>query len=209
MKAEDVTEIMAPLRQRLLLAGGVDNWDWYAESLADGGYGHRDDPVTDAQDWLRALYAGGVYNWAWHDESLGASGDYEEYLEGLDSPDQAQDYETWAKAHDARKAAAEEAFHKEREAAEAREAEAAAKAANQDPARIELVGYLRRSGAVTDAEEAASLALKRAALPKHFDKAMGQVKAGASLAQARLSYVEDIITSGALLTWIEQTYGEG
>jgi hypothetical protein len=88
-------------KMTLLSNGGVDNWDWYGQSLEDYGYEEVADPYEDAANWLSALEAGGVDNWDWYGESLTGLYEYEEYLEGLDDLTQALDVISWkAKAED-------------------------------------------------------------------------------------------------------------
>lgn len=53
-----------PLFLRALETSGVDNWEWYDESLSELG----DDP-TDLEV-LQALETGGVDNWTWYGEAL-------------------------------------------------------------------------------------------------------------------------------------------
>jgi hypothetical protein len=88
-------------KMTLLSNGGVDNWDWYGQSLEDYGYEEVADPYEDAANWLSALEAGGVDNWDWYGESLTGFYEYEEYLEGLDDLTQALDVISWkAEAED-------------------------------------------------------------------------------------------------------------
>jgi hypothetical protein len=82
-------------KMTLLSNGGVDNWDWYGQSLEDYGYEEVADPYEDAANWLSALEAGGVDNWDWYGESLTGLYEYEEYLEGLDDLTQALDVISW------------------------------------------------------------------------------------------------------------------
>lgn len=210
MNTTEVEKIMAPLRKQLLIDGGVDNWTWYSESLESYGYNPQGDPVSDAVSWLEALDAGGVDNWVWYGASLGASGEYEEYLDGLGSADHAQDYETWEKDHAAREQAVRTAEVEEREAQARRQAEAATETARRDPARVELVSYLsdfrKDDGEDLDIDAVVTLVWKRTTFPKQFDTVVEGVKAGKTLAEARTAYVRDLIDSGTLSTWLDKTY---
>lgn len=65
----------------LLEQGGVDNWEWYGDSLEH--YVPSSDKYEDAQSLLNSLELGGVDNWTWYSESLEGYDEYEEYLHTL------------------------------------------------------------------------------------------------------------------------------
>lgn len=74
------------LELRLLEAGGVDNWEWYHESLSNyrNAWAIEDEfsELNESQT-LAALNFGGVDNWEWYDESLGRFKEYKDYIEEL------------------------------------------------------------------------------------------------------------------------------
>lgn len=96
---DEVHDITRPVKLYLLECGGVDNWEWYGESLS--GYAEMNDMDVsdfDDDDKLYALEAGGVDNWDWYGESLNHYSDwvmhvqmtkdymsYEEYAEYVDN----------------------------------------------------------------------------------------------------------------------------
>lgn len=65
----------------LLETGGVDNWDWYTDSLNDANFTRTGNEKIDNENWLAALDSGGVDNWVWYSESLQDLSEYIEYLE--------------------------------------------------------------------------------------------------------------------------------
>jgi hypothetical protein len=77
----------------LLKIGGVDNWDWHSEAMAD--YVESEDAFEDAGNYLSALQSNGVDNWDWYGESLTGLDQYEEYLRALPSLDDALDVFGW------------------------------------------------------------------------------------------------------------------
>lgn len=91
----------------LLVQGGVDNWDWYGESLENAGYTADTDPVVDAENFLSALQNGGVDNWDWYGESLTGLDEYEEYLEDLQDLSAALNIHLWKVAQDVAEKAAQ------------------------------------------------------------------------------------------------------
>jgi hypothetical protein len=86
-------QLLTKAKVSLLLAGGVDNWDWYGDSLEN--YEESADPYEDDANFLNALEIGGVDNWEWYGESLTGLREYEEYLDGLDDIATAVDFDTW------------------------------------------------------------------------------------------------------------------
>jgi len=86
-------QLLTKAKVSLLLAGGVDNWDWYGDSLEN--YEESSDPYEDDANFLNALEIGGVDNWEWYGESLTGLREYEEYLDGLDDIATAVDFDTW------------------------------------------------------------------------------------------------------------------
>jgi hypothetical protein len=76
-----IEQLLAVAEKDLLISGGVDNWDWYSESLEN--YEPSENPYVDAVNFVNALSNGGVDNWTWYDESITGLSGYEEYLDGL------------------------------------------------------------------------------------------------------------------------------
>lgn len=99
-------------RAHLLENGGVDNWEWYSDSLDDAGYKKVEDPLEDAQNFLDALDDGGVKNWHWYGESITGLTEYEEYLESLNETGNlgnAENVLTWKIQYEAEEQAKREA----------------------------------------------------------------------------------------------------
>jgi len=86
-------QLLTKAKVSLLLAGGVDNWEWYGDSLEN--YEESADPYEDDANFLNALEIGGVDNWEWYGESLTGLREYEEYLDGLDDIATAVDFDMW------------------------------------------------------------------------------------------------------------------
>lgn len=86
-------QLLTKAKVSLLLAGGVDNWDWYGDALEN--YTESEDPYEDDANFLEALEIGGVDNWDWYGESLTGLSEYEEYLDGLDDIATAVDFDMW------------------------------------------------------------------------------------------------------------------
>lgn len=102
-----ITELINVAQANLLRSGGVDNWEWYSESLENHGYEPSSDEYEDAEEFLNALRNGGVDNWQWYDASLDGLYEYEEYLDGLENLDDADDIYTWQEEERKRKNAAQ------------------------------------------------------------------------------------------------------
>ena len=103
-----VEQLVDVARRELLVSGGVDNWEWYDDSLEDYGYVESDDVYEDTASWLNALDLGGVDNWDWYGESLTGLDDYEEYLTDLNDLTDAPSIYVWRELA-AAKAAVDEA----------------------------------------------------------------------------------------------------
>jgi hypothetical protein len=90
-----VKQLVTLAEVTLLELGGVEDWTWYSDSLADYGYVKSDDEFEDAENLLQALKAGGVDNWEWFGESRSGLLEYEEYLNSLPDLDDALDVYYW------------------------------------------------------------------------------------------------------------------
>lgn len=75
-------ELLINAKANCLSAGGVDNWEWYSESLEDHLQGSPD--TCSNEEWLNALENGGVDNWSWYGDSLEQFWRYEEHLNELE-----------------------------------------------------------------------------------------------------------------------------
>lgn len=91
----------------LLEQGGVDNWEWYSESLENYGYVKSEDELEDAENLLEALRQGGVTNWDWYGDSVAGLDGYKEYLESFSNLDGVivWDVFSWKLAEEAKLAA--------------------------------------------------------------------------------------------------------
>lgn len=74
----------------LLERGGVDNWEWYSDSLENIS------EDADISEIVNALRSGGVDDWTWHDESIEKFPDYEDYVETF-TDDSYLSYDEWVK----------------------------------------------------------------------------------------------------------------
>lgn len=147
----------------LLEEGGVDNWEWYEDSMEEVSDRNDDSEVA------AALRNGGVDNWTWYDESLGEFFSYQDYVE--DNPNDYVGYDEWLEKEDARV---------EQEEAEA-EAKAAQEAQEEKPTALSqekemLLGYISQSFDEEKAyevfERVDAQFWKRINNPKEFEKAM-------------------------------------
>jgi len=96
MSAHTIDEILTVTTAELLRAGGVDNWEWYGDSLED--YVRSDDELEDAESFLSSLASGGVDNWDWYGASLEGLDEYEEYLNSLSDVATADSFYAWKNA---------------------------------------------------------------------------------------------------------------
>lgn len=90
-----VEQLVTLARVSLLEQGGVDNWEWYSESLENYGYVKSEDVFKDAENFLEALMQGGVTNWDWYGDSVAGLDEYEEYLESLPNLNFPLDVTAW------------------------------------------------------------------------------------------------------------------
>lgn len=102
-----VEQLVTFAQVSLLEAGGVDNWEWYSESLENYGYVKSDDELEDAENLLEALRQGGVTNWDWYGDSIAGLDGYKEYLESFPNLDEVivWDVFSWKLAEEAKLAA--------------------------------------------------------------------------------------------------------
>lgn len=77
----------------LLEAGGVDNWEWYSESLEDAGI---TDDSTDSEI-LAALLDGGVNGgWEWYGDSIEGFSGYEDHVRAqVNAGDDYVSFDEW------------------------------------------------------------------------------------------------------------------
>lgn len=146
----NVTDFVNETKLMLLEEGGVDNWEWYGESV--NNYAEMiDDPEADldSAELLCALENGGVDNWEWYGESLREFGEWRdyvnEYVEANKTLSGVLDYHSWEpeylKQQQEEQVAAKEAAIKQKIADE--EAE---KKKKQLPVYDKLVDLIRSMG---------------------------------------------------------------
>lgn len=77
-----VTKFIDGVKLELLKLGGVDEWEWYSESISDYMEWNKieDSGELDDEDLLNALESGGVDNWDFYGESLGEFGEWVDYV---------------------------------------------------------------------------------------------------------------------------------
>jgi hypothetical protein len=121
----DVDTLVSLAKLDLLMSNGVDNWDWYYDSLEDAGYESSDDSVEDSLNLLNALEMGGVDNWDGYDDSIAGLSEYHDYLDELVDMSTALSFDAWQAAEQV-----------EKEKAAKIKAEAAAKAAAAAQAEV-------------------------------------------------------------------------
>jgi hypothetical protein len=200
-----VEQLVTLARVSLLEAGGVDNWEWYSESLENYGYVKSEDELEDAENLLEALRQGGVTNWDWYGDSIAGLDGYEEYLESFPNLDDVivWDIFSWKLAEEAKLAAVAVAPVVEESVVVKRKPEGVA--AEQVFAHI--VG---RFGA-DRAEDVFDLAIekglwKQTTFPKEFKKALKEIVAGVSnpLEVARQKLVTTVIKNGKLDVFLDE-----
>lgn len=194
--AYNTDTLVAIAEATLLVNGGVDNWEWYSESLSDAGYEPQTDEGEDAIAFLNALEAGGVDNWDWYSESLSGLFEYREYLEALPDLTQAMSIHQWQDAQATAKAEA---------AAEVVEPVVEVRTP-QNPSEQRVYGFVAENWPDADTTVVFDKLVtevglwKRSKSPKDFEKAMKSVKPGTAdfLEAARDNYVTIIIKNGLL-----------
>lgn len=72
-------------KMELLIDGGVDNWEGYAESTRGWKWSDYNNSTTAHIELLSLLEDGGVDNWEGYDETLGIFRGYSEYVEETDN----------------------------------------------------------------------------------------------------------------------------
>jgi hypothetical protein len=86
-KTPTISQLLTIAEMDLLLAGGVDNWEWYGDALEE--YEESSDVIEDAENFMSALNSGGVDNWEWYGESITGLSEYEDYLNELSDLNEA------------------------------------------------------------------------------------------------------------------------
>jgi len=149
------------LELELLQTGGVDNWEFYHESLENyqeaWGMGSKISDFTDSQT-LSALEFGGVDNWTWYDESLGYFNQYKDYIQELPEGSNYLSFEEFSKIQEEKEALELAEVNRKREETKSQEA---AKKKESDtsvkPGKIESVAVLKVIEKVTSETDDAKL----------------------------------------------------
>lgn len=189
----------------LLEAGGVDNWEWYSESLENYGYVKSEDELEDAENLLEALRQGGVTNWDWYGDSIAGLDGYKEYLESFPNLDDAivWDVFSWKLAEEAKLAAVVVVPVVEEVAVEKRKPVGVAEEA--------LFAHIVNRFGAERAEDVYDLAVekgiwKATTFPKDFKKALKVIVKGVSnpLEVARQALVASVIKNGKLDVFLDE-----
>jgi hypothetical protein len=142
----DVDTLVSLAKLDLLMSNGVDNWDWYHDSLEDAGYESSDDSVEDSLNLLNALEMGGVDNWDGYDDSIAGLNEYSDYLDKLDeqgSLASALSFDAWQAAEQVEKEKAAQAkAEADAKAAAAAQAEVSALRGPKNEAEARVAAYL-------------------------------------------------------------------
>ena len=199
-----VEQLVTLAHVSLLEEGGVDNWEWYSESLENYGYVKSADEFEDAEYLLEALRQGGVTNWDWYGDSVDGLNEYKEYLESLPSLGEALDVTSWKAQVEAEKRNAavsvvpvvEEVVEKRKPVGVAEEA---------------LFAHILNKVGADRAEDIYDLAVgkgiwKQTTFPKEFKTAVKEIQAGVinPLEVARQKLVSLIIKNGKLDVFLDE-----
>lgn len=199
-----VEQLVTLAHVSLLEEGGVDNWEWYSESLENYGYVKSADEFEDAENLLEALRQGGVTNWDWYGDSVDGLNEYKEYLESLPSLGEALDITSWKAQVEAEKRNAavpvvpvvEEVVEKRKPVGVAEEA---------------LFAHILNKVGADRAEDIYDLAVgkgiwKQTTFPKEFKTAVKEIQAGVinPLEVARQKLVSLIIKNGKLDIFLDE-----
>lgn len=199
-----VEQIVTLAHVSLLEEGGVDNWEWYSESLENYGYVKSADELEDAENLLEALRQGGVTNWDWYGDSVDGLNEYKEYLESLPSLGEALDITSWKAQVEAEKQNAavpvvpvvEEVVEKRKPVGVAEEA---------------LFAHILNKVGADRAEDIYDLAVgkgiwKQTTFPKEFKTAVKEIQAGVinPLEVARQKLVSLIVKNGKLDIFLDE-----
>lgn len=189
----------------LLEAGGVDNWEWYSESLENYGYVKSEDELEDAENLLEALRQGGVTNWDWYGDSIDGLDGYKDYLESFPNLDDVivWDVFSWKLAEEAKLAAVavvpvvpvEEVVEKRKPTSVAEEM---------------LFAHIANRFGAERSEDIYDLAVekgiwKQTTFPKEFKKALKEIVKGVvnPLEVARQKLVTTVIKNGQLDVFLD------
>lgn len=200
-------DIVAVAEEMLLINGGVDNWEWYGDSLEDNNYITSANKYEDAKNFLQALENGGVDNWEWYGESVRDLAGYQDYVESLSKPSSALDYYEWEKA-------GEEAAEAEAKAAADSESKADSDNENTKPEEatidhgsdrflydhiVDKYGEKNADKIFIAVKEDGKL-YKQYTFPKEFKKALGEIQKGVEdpLEKARMKLLELLEKNGKL-----------
>lgn len=190
-----VEQLMARAEVTLLESGGVDNWDWYGDALAD--YTSCEDEFEDAEKLLSALHTAGVDNWEWYGESISGLSDYEDYLNSLANLDDALNVLDWKEQEEARLAAVPVVEPVIEPVVEKRVPKNAAEEA--------LFAHIEGKFGADRSEEVFELAIekgvwKNGTFPKEFQAALKVVQPGVAnpLEAARQSLLAKVVKNGKL-----------
>jgi hypothetical protein len=199
-KTPTVADFFAVAEAELLRRGGVDNWDWYSESLED--YTEQKDQFADAHEFLRVLENNGVDNWTWYDECHTGLAEYEEYLQDLDEKGQVADalfFDAW-KELDAIKP--EPVAVEPEPVVETPKLPQGVGAQNLYDYIVSLYGEAEALTIFHAAVDARVWAINT--FKKEYKKAIDLVKNGGTLEDARISLIEQTKKNGALKKFLAQ-----
>lgn len=190
----------------LLENGGVDNWEWYDESLKE--HGITGDDNVDNADWLRCLENGGVDNWTWYDESLRSFSEYSDYIDSIPKSklDDYMGYEAWEAQNDADNETNENIVPEI--------VDETPKPWIEDEGDEILYKYcqeiLAEEDVTTVYNDAKRRIFKKNAFPKEFYKATNLIgETGITKLEARVLYINAVIASKKLSPWLEKVKNEG
>lgn len=216
----DVDTLVSLAKLDLLVSNGVDNWDWYYDSLEDAGYESSDDSVEDSLNFLNALEMGGVDNWDGYDDSITGLSEYHDYLDKLDeqgSLASALSFDDWQTAETVKQEEAAKA-QAEAEAAVAAEVEVPALRTPKNEAEARVAAYLVAYFPEYDTDVAFDKVVnnglwKRTTFEREFAKALkvaAEVKAEDTVISDYLVLAQDalvtiLIRNGKLKKFIKET----
>ena len=156
----------------LLERGGVDNWEWYGDSLEDVP---EDADTTEIVDALRN---GGVDDWTWHDESIGEFAEYSDYVEEF-TDDSYLSYDEWVESDQSKNSDEDEPTPTIKEETPVKEI------SEQNKWLLDYIenNYSDENDTQELFEKTSATIWKRTTFPKEFDKATKKASASKSVAK--------------------------
>lgn len=199
MTTPTAEQLIAVAQMDLLIANGVDNWEWYEESVKN--YVPTGDTYVDAVNFVDALDNGGVGDWDGCEYSLEGLGAYEDYVESVEDLSTALNFDAW----EAQKNAPQVVATPE----DVSEPAAAVLRAPEGETEQRLLDYIATRYGASEAATVFDAVVsngfwRRITFPKQYDKAIKSLVEGETLETPRRVLFDDVVKSGAINAALDQ-----